>query len=356
MDNWEYLNRFSDRRIVDLGGVTTLLSLTRCWIWLTFGICSMSVSAETRIGVGSCFDQAKSPAIWEQIASEGLDGFLFLGDNVYASRRFSEVNLKAAYERASSVIPWDQLGFIHATWDDHDFGRNDGGSDFMGQSISRRLFWEFFGPHMDVHQASPHGVYHSVIREIEGHQVQFIALDTRSFRGQLKPTLLRNMPGAERYVPNFDLSQSMLGEEQWTWLEDTLKRPADIRILMSSIQILAEGHGWERWGNLPHERDRLLELLRLRSPSDLLLVSGDRHVGGAYQLVFGGERFIEITSSGLNMAWSRATEYLPNQIGDPIREDHYAVFSMTQAGLRKVIWYGREGRTLAALDLRRHEN
>ena len=316
----------------------------------------MSVSAETRIGVGSCFDQAKSPAIWEQIASEGLDGFLFLGDNVYASRRFSEVNLKAAYERASSVIPWDQLGFIHATWDDHDFGRNDGGSDFMGQSISRRLFWEFFGPHMDVHQASPHGVYHSVIREIEGHQVQFIALDTRSFRGQLKPTLLRNMPGAERYVPNFDLSQSMLGEEQWTWLEDTLKRPADIRILMSSIQILAEGHGWERWGNLPHERDRLLELLRLRSPSDLLLVSGDRHVGGAYQLVFGGERFIEITSSGLNMAWSRATEYLQTQIGDPISEDHYAVFSMTQAGLRKVIWYGREGSTLAALDLSRHEN
>ncbi|MDB2412981.1 hypothetical protein N9W31_06055 [Litoricolaceae bacterium] len=112
----------------------------------------------------------------------------------------------------------------------------------------------------------------------------------------------------------------------------------------------------ERWGNLPHERDRLLELLRLRSPSDLLLVSGDRHVGGAYELVFGGERFIEITSSGLNMAWSRATEYLPNQIGDPIREDHYAVFSMTQAGLRKVIWYGREGRTLAALDLSRHEN
>jgi alkaline phosphatase D len=353
MDHLEYLNRSSDRRIVNFAVVMTFLSITRCWIWLTFGICSMSVSAETRIGVGSCFDQAKSPAIWEQIASEDFDGFLFLGDNVYASRHFSEVNLKAAYERASSVIPWDQLGFIHATWDDHDFGRNDGGSDFVGQSISRRLFWQFFGPHMDVQQVSPHGIYHSAIREIEGLRTQFIALDTRSFRGQLKPTLLRNTPGAERYVPNFDLSQSMLGEEQWTWLEDALKRPADIRILMSSIQILAEGHGWERWGNLPHERDRLLGMLRLRSPSDLLLVSGDRHVGGAYQLVFGGERFIEITSSGLNMAWSRATEYLPNQIGDPIREDHYAVFSMTQAGLRKVIWYGREGRTLAALDLSR---
>ena len=356
MDHLEYLNRSADRRIVDLAGMTTLLSLTRRWIWLTFGICSMSVSAETRIGVGSCFDQAKSPAIWEQIASEDLDGFLFLGDNVYASRHFSEVNLKAAYERASSVIPWDQLGFIHATWDDHDFGRNDGGSDFMGQSISRRLFWQFFGPHMDVQQASPYGVYHSAIREIEGHQIQFIALDTRSFRGQLKPTLLRNTPGAERYVPNFDLSQSMLGEEQWTWLEDTLKRPADIRILMSSIQILAEGHGWERWGNLPHERDRLLEMLRLRLPSDLLLVSGDRHVGGAYELVFEGERFIEITSSGLNMAWSRATEYLPNQIGDPIRENHYAVISITKDGLDKVVWHGRRGDPLAFVNVGRQEN
>lgn len=355
MDYLGYLSRFLDKQIVDFTGMTRLLSFTSRWIWLTLGICSMSVSAETRIGVGSCFDQAKSATIWEQIASEDLDGFLFLGDNVYASRHFSEANLKAAYERANSVIPWDQLGFVQATWDDHDFGQNDGGSDFVGQSISRRLFWQFFSPHMDVQEISPRGVYNSAVREIEGHQVHFIALDTRSFRGQLKPTLLRNTPGAERYVPNFDLSQSMLGEEQWTWLEDELKRPADIRILMSSIQMLAEGHGWERWGNLPHERDRLLEMLRLRSPSDLLLVSGDRHVGGAYQLVFGDEQFIEITSSGLNMAWSRATEYLPNQIGDPIREDHYAVLSVSQAGLRQVIWHGHDGRPLAVLDLKRQE-
>jgi len=355
MDDLGYLNHSSDRQAVNLAGTATLLSLTRRWIWLTLGICSMSVSAETRIGVGSCFDQAKSPAIWEQIALEDLDGFLFLGDNVYASRNFSEGNLKAAYDRVSRLIPWDQLGFIEATWDDHDFGQNNGGSDFVGQPISRRLFWQFFGPRMDAQEVSPDGVYNSVVRKIEGHRIQFIALDTRSFRGQLKPTLLRNTPGAERYVPNFDISQSMLGEEQWQWLENELKRPADIRILMSSIQILAEGHGWERWGNLPHERNRLLEMLRLRLPSDLLLVSGDRHVGGAYQLIFGDERYTEITSSGLNMAWSRATEYLPNQIGDPIREDHFAVLSVTQAGLRRVVWHSRDGKSIASVDLGHEE-
>jgi hypothetical protein len=55
------------------------------------------------------------------------------------------------------------------------------------------------------------------------------------------------------------------------------------------------------------------------------------------------------------MAWSRATEYLPNQIGDPIREDHYAVLSVSQAGLRQVIWHGHDGRPLAVLDLKRQE-
>ena len=41
----------------------------------------------------------------------------------------------------------------------------------------------------------------------------------------------------------------MLGETQWAWLEDQLSMPADIRIITSSIQVIAEGHGWERWGN-----------------------------------------------------------------------------------------------------------
>ena len=53
---------------------------------------------------------------------------------------------------------------------------------------------------------------------------------------------------------------------------------------MSSIQVIADGHGWERWGNLPHERKRLLDLLRRRPESEVLLVSGDRHIGACIRL------------------------------------------------------------------------
>ena len=308
---------------------------------------SVSVSANTRIGFGSCFNQDKSAKIWKIIGDSDLDGFLFLGDNIYASRNFSRASLEAAYAKASVVIPWDRLGPIQATWDDHDFGRNDGGADFSERLVSQRLFWQFFGPLMDVSQPAS-GVYNSTIRTIEGSKVQIIALDTRSFRGRLKPTLIRNTPGAERYVPNPDISQSMLGEMQWAWLEDQLNISADIRIIMSSIQVIAEGHGWERWGNLPHERDRLLDLLKQRESSDLLLISGDRHVGGVYQLEHDNERFIEVTSSGLNMAWRQSTEYLPNQLGTPIRENHYAVLLISQYGLERVTWHGDDGSKISS--------
>ena len=311
-------------------------------------VCSVSVSANTRIGFGSCFNQDKSAKIWKIIGDSDLDGFLFLGDNIYASRDFSRAKLEAAYAKASVVIPWDRLGPIQATWDDHDFGRNDGGADFSERLVSQRLFWQFFGPLMDVSQPASEGVYNSTIRVIEGNKVQIIALDTRSFRGRLKPTLIRNTPGAERYVPNPDVSQSMLGETQWAWLEEQLNISADIRIIMSSIQVIAEGHGWERWGNLPHERDRLLDLLKQRESSDLLLISGDRHVGGVYQTEYGNELFIEVTSSGLNMAWSQSTEYLPNQLGTPIRENHFAVLVISQYGLERVTWYGDDGSQISS--------
>ncbi len=60
---------------------------------------------------------------------------------------------------------------------------------------------------------------------------------------------------------------------------------------------------------------------------------------------------MEITASGLNMAWSRTTEYLPNQIGDPIREDHFAVISITQDGLDRVVWHGSSGEPLAFVNV-----
>ena len=39
----------------------------------------------------------------------------------------------------------------------------------------------------------------------------------------------------------------MLGAAQWAWLRAQLLQPAELRLIVSSVQVLAEGHGWEGW-------------------------------------------------------------------------------------------------------------
>ena len=95
-------------------------------------------------------------------------------------------------------------------------------------------------------------------------------LDTRYFRSPLKRTPKFKKNSLWRYEPDYDPSKTMLGQDQWKWLEIALKREADLRILGTSIQFLAEGHGWERWENLPLERQRILNMLAQNSNSNLI--------------------------------------------------------------------------------------
>ena len=79
------------------------------------------------------------------------------------------------------------------------------------------------------------------------------------------------------YVPQDDPHVTMLGEEQWSWLEQQLRVPAELRILASSIQCVAEASGQETWSNLPHERQRLFDLIERTRAEGVVIISGDRH-------------------------------------------------------------------------------
>ena len=50
---------------------------------------------------------------------------------------------------------------------------------------------------------------------------------------------------------------------------------ADIRIIASSIQIIAEGHGFEKWGNLPKEKERLYNLIDSKNIKDIIKQQGE---------------------------------------------------------------------------------
>jgi alkaline phosphatase D len=133
----------------------------------------------------------------------------------------------------------------------------------------------------------------------------------------LRITDARGAPGRERYLPDDDPAKTMLGEAQWDWLRACLQEPAELRLIVSSIQVVVEGHGWERWGNFPRERQRLYDLIASTRARGVVFLSGDRHIGALYRE---SERtpyaLTEITSSGINRQFVNAREQGPNRLGE----------------------------------------
>jgi alkaline phosphatase D len=210
-----------------------------------------------------------------------------------------------AFQKLKAAAP------ILATWDDHDYGPNDAGVEFAHKDESQQMFLDFFGVAKDDPRRARKGVYHAQIFGPPGQRVQVILMDTRYHRSPIKkgpfnPTL-RTSP----YLPNTDADATILGAEQWTWLEAELRKPAELRLLVSSIQVVADEHPWEKWMNFPREREKLYNLIRETKANGVVILSGDRHLAEvSLDTKAVGYPLYDVTSSGLNQgskAW-RAPE------------------------------------------------
>src|SRR5918994_3080914 len=266
----------------------TLAQLMAASALLPAGLSAQARRPLTRIAFGSCAEQADSQPIWDAILAYKPELFIFAGDNVYGDFNTADAGpLRKAYATAEAVAGYNKLrdSVSHlAVWDDHDYGRNDGGGDFPYKAVSKDLFPDFWKvPAGDVRRTRE-GIYDSRIIGPPGMRVQIILLDVRWFRSPLKRTDQRGAPGKERYLPDPDPDKTMLGETQWAWLADELRKPAELRLLVSSIQVLAEKHGFERWGNLPLERQRLLDLIAKTGAGGVTLRSGHRPIRAPYPL------------------------------------------------------------------------
>jgi len=268
----------------------------------------------SRIAFGSCSNEKrKKQPIWDAIKSLNPQLFLFTGDNVYADSGDPEV-LRTSYDKMAAVPGFAALRAqcpIMATWDDHDYGLNDGGVEWEGKQAAKDAFMEFFQTPADSPLRQREGIYDAKVFGPEGQRVQVILLDTRWFRGPLERLSKEEHsklkkekgPWSGPYIPAPDSKSTILGEDQWKWLEEQLKVPAELRLIVSSIQVVTIDHGYEKWGNLPRERQRLLELVRDHA-TNVIFLSGDRHTadismyppetdGGPFYPIY------DITSSGL---------------------------------------------------------
>ena len=251
-----------------------------------------------RFAFGSCLDQSLPHAVWGPIAATQPDLFLFLGDNVYADAEEPSV-IRQAYATLAAdpgFHSFRQRVPILATWDDHDYGWNDGGREYLLKEESREIFCDFFGEPADSVRRRRQGIYQSYYLGDAGCRIQFLVLDLRWNR-----TRLNGQVG--EYEPDPAASAELLGEEQWAWLEKELDQPADVRFICSSIQFFPSEHGWEKWANFPRDKARLLRSLNERQICNAIVLSGDMHYGElSLPNANEGGPLLELTSSGLNYA------------------------------------------------------
>jgi alkaline phosphatase D len=268
-------------------------------------------AAITRFAFGSCVNENRAMHFWDVIAATNPQAFLLIGDNVYGdtgttnaadlptlTASYRKLNSRQEYTRFRSSIP------MLTVWDDHDFGANDAGGTFAFKEYAERIFEEYWGASDDVR--SRPGVYNSYIFGPVGQRVQFIMLDTRFFRSDLARINYRDpQPKLGWTIPSMDPKATMLGKAQWDWLAGELDKPAELRFIISSVQVLTDAHNFEGWFSFPLQRQELYRLLAKKRVGNAMFLSGDRHSGGMYraQLPGFGRPVYEFTSTSLNYAF-----------------------------------------------------
>jgi alkaline phosphatase D len=313
----------------------------------------------SRVAFGSCVHQDKPQPIWDVVNRAKPNIFVFLGDNIYGDSEDAAV-LQSKYEKLGAVPGFQQLRQqtdVVAIWDDHDYGVNDGGLEYPSKEASRQVMLDFFGEPADSERRSrPDGIYTSYVYGEPGNTVQIILLDLRWNR-----TALHEVADADKrasrlaldmgpYDASLEPGATLLGEAQWQWFEQQLHVAADLRIIGSSIQLLADFTGWETWANFPADRQRFFNALHTSPIVPTVIISGDTHWSEFSRIDNSGLPFplVEMTASGLTEEWH---EISPNRhrVGEAFAQANFGLIEIdwsVQPPAMKMQIRGVDGRVL----------
>jgi alkaline phosphatase D len=288
-----------------------------------------------RIAIAACLLDPGGGAALADIDALEPDLTLWLGDNVYGDVMAVQgdiAGLRHLYRRLGGNEHFQRLAggsTLMATWDDHDYGRNDAGAEWVLKDAAKREFLEFWGDGATDPRIDQGGIYSARTFGSGDRTVQVILLDNRY----------------ERDAYSDDPGHTMLGDDQWDWLRQRLMEPATIRIIGSGIQVVNDydpptGVPWESWGDMPVERARLFALVREVRAAGTILVSGDMHHSELSLLADDAAGFgyptYDLTGSGLDQ---REVELWPNaaRIGTVLNTDRKFGFITIEWGSDPII-------------------
>eukprot|EP01061_Rhynchopus_euleeides_P017735 TRINITY_DN29394_c0_g1_i1.p1 TRINITY_DN29394_c0_g1~~TRINITY_DN29394_c0_g1_i1.p1 ORF type:complete len:431 (+),score=99.90 TRINITY_DN29394_c0_g1_i1:30-1295(+) len=316
---------------------------------------SDSAQPASRIAFGSCHSmrRARSGGAFAWLQEYAPSRFFWTGDSVYVNTTDLE-DLEAAYDNmtrfpdyATFVAQVGQAN-IDGTWDDHDYGVNDGGGEVPDKEERQNLFLRFLGKDGDARRrySRREGTYSLHVLQDpseSGKRVGVIVLDTRMHRDDhYVPAFSRygrhlpfsaQLSALSRLVSSFFRLYSegdVLGAAQWAWLECVLQQHADLDgyVVVSSIQVTTSNPFVESWGHFPEAKRRLLQ--RLEGLPGVAFVSGDVHFAEI-------SRWNEMTSSGmthyLGTGWKRVPALVAKHLFNSHRQPGAVLHGLNFLGL-----------------------
>jgi alkaline phosphatase D len=250
-------------------------------------------------GQGYCRDPETGWVIFEAMQAEAPDFFMLVGDGVYVDSACQVPDNEPGAEEVATDLEGMRARYryhledaayaeflaqtpVYVTWDDHEVTDDFGGVELS--TVNPELlvagqqaffeYWPLSGP-----QAEPRQIYRPVKY---GAHADFFMLDTRSYRD---PNVNWD-PNPRTLTP-----KSMLGAEQFAWLQEALSESeATWKFIVTSVPLSyptgfpqPEVDGRDGWANYTEPSGYESELLALlffierQGLKNVVFLTGDTH-------------------------------------------------------------------------------
>ncbi len=208
-------------------------------------------------------------SIFESMAKEKAAFMLWTGDAWYTREvdYYSDWGLwyRASHDRAFPVLQ----NFLKsmpqfAIWDDHDYGPNDIGKNYILKETSREIWKKYWcNP---SYGENGQGTYTMT----SWGDADFFMTDDRWWRSA------DNMKDSVDGFPNNE--KLMMGEQQMEWLKNSLLYSnATFKIIVIGSQVLNPLSSFDKLSNFPFEYNELMNFLKENKINGVVFLTGDRH-------------------------------------------------------------------------------
>lgn len=305
----------------------------------------------SRILFASCNSQHYEPVLWPAMTSRNASAFVWVGDAVYGDDFYEKESVwtnakvreatptmlqdlyqqllnQPGYQRftrrdgadsSSSSIATKNRMVVMGTFDDHDYGINNGDKFYRYKNESALLYMQF----LKDSTASPPSVNWTVMEQRAAAGKGIYGVKVFDFRRPFGEELLSDDEAAleplvllpnhsdvpplllsDRSVAIFvidcrsnkdpwktgipqkywvDYEADFLGAEQWEWLQTSLSRStATVNVVVQGLQVHADryfdGNMVEDWSRFPLAQHKLYQTILQSNVSAPVLVSGDVHM------------------------------------------------------------------------------